>query len=75
MKNRDFTKHNVKFHLNDNPFHNEYEGKYKLLWWNDNYKTGPFWSEVCTVNTKKEALQYIEEFYNNKTKMFSTWYA
>ena len=62
MKNRDFTYKGLEFYLNDNsnsPLR-EYEGKYKLLLWHEGYER---WQQVCIVNTKKEALEYIKKRY------------
>ena len=58
MKNRDFTYKGIKFHLNDNwnGANREFEGKYKLLFWHEGYER---WQQICTVNTKKEAMEYV----------------
>ena len=61
---RDFTYKDLKFHLNDNgdkgnPYR-EFEGKYILLMWHEGYGK---WIQKATVNTKKEALQYVKDNY------------
>lgn len=62
MKNRDFIYKKTRFHLNDNGSHNsprrEFEGKYQLLFWHDGYER---WQQLCTVDTKKEAMEYVRE--------------
>lgn len=65
--NRDFSYKGIKFHLNDNgnpgDTRREFEGKYYLLWWNEPYGR---WQSLTTVNTKKEALHAVREFYKTK---------
>lgn len=58
MINRDFTYKGIKFHLNDNigTEVRYWEGKYKLLFWHEGYER---WQQICTVNTKKEAMEYV----------------
>ena len=60
MKNRDFIYKGIKYHLNDNigTETRYWEGKYKLLFWHEGYER---WQQLCTVNTKKEAMSYIKE--------------
>ena len=62
MKNRDFTYKGIKFHLNDNHPKPEFEGKYKLLFWHEGQER---WCQICTVNSKKEAKELIDEGYLN----------
>ena len=57
MKNRDFTYKGIKYHLNDNSPRTEYEGKYKLLFWHIGCER---WQQLCTVNTKKEAMEIVK---------------
>lgn len=56
--NRDFTYKGIKFHLNDNwnGANREFEGKYQLLFWHEGYER---WQQICTVDTKKEAMEYV----------------
>ena len=62
MMNRDFTHKGIKFHLNDNigTEVRYWEGKYKLLFWHEGYER---WQQICTVNTKKEAMEYVKKNY------------
>lgn len=64
MKIRDFKYKGFKFHLNDNGSPNsswrEYEGKYDLLCYNDAYNR---WESITKVDTKKEALIFVKEYY------------
>lgn len=59
--NRDFTYKGIKFHLNDNTGTEVryWEGKYKLLFWHEGYER---WQQICTVNTKKEAMEYVRRY-------------
>lgn len=67
MKNRDFTRYGVKFHLNDFK-RNEFDAKYTLLYFHPVWHS---WYELCKVDTKKEALAVITECRQRKTKMFA----
>ena len=62
--NREFEYKGIRFHLNENGRKGdswlEFEGKYKLLWWNEIRER---WQQLCTVDSKKEAKQYIKENY------------
>lgn len=60
MKNRYFTYKGIQFHLNDNGRHNEFEGKYILLFWNEGRER---WQQIINCNTKKEALNYVKRNY------------
>lgn len=60
MKNRDFSYKGIKYHLNDNIPRGEFEGKYKLLFWHEGRKG---WHYLCTVDTKKEAMEYVKKNY------------
>ena len=60
--NRDFTYKGITFYLNDNsdsPL-SEFEGKYKLLFWHKGYER---WQQCTTVDSKKEAMEYVKENY------------
>lgn len=59
MKNRDFTIDGFMFHVNDNWWKNEFEGKYKLVCSSDGIK----WYSVCSVSTLKEAHERAQEHY------------
>ena len=59
LKNRDFTINGVEFHLNDNPWHNEFEGKYRLLYWNTGLEKS---INIGTFNTKKRAIEFAKEY-------------
>lgn len=67
MKNRDFVRHGIRFHLNDFK-RNEFDAKYTLIYFNPVYEC---WVELCKVDTKKEALEIIAECWQHKTKMFA----
>lgn len=67
MKNRDFTRYGIKFHLNDFK-RNEFDAKYTLLYFHPVYE---YWCELCKVDTKKEALEVIAECRQRKAKMFA----
>lgn len=62
MMNRDFTYKGIKFHLNDNigTEVRYWEGKYELLFWHEGYER---WMQICTVDTKKEAMEYVKKNY------------
>ena len=64
MKNREFKYKGITFHLNDNnhDYDKYYEGKYILLFWHIGYEK---WMELCTVVTKKEALEHVRYLYKN----------
>lgn len=49
---RDFKVGGIKFHLNDNPWRNEFEGRYSLLFFHEGYGR---WQGLGTVNSKLEA--------------------
>lgn len=53
LKKRDFKIKGTLYHLNDNHAHNEFEGKYVLLFWHEGYER---WQSLGTVNSKIEAL-------------------
>ncbi len=73
MVSRDFTYRGVQFHLNDNwnGANREFEGKYKLLWWNEWKEGHGYWSELITVNSKAEAMRAVREFYKSKCRCFA----
>lgn len=58
MKHRDFTIKGNDYHLNDNHFRNEYEGKYILLVWN---RLREQWQALGTVDSKLEAIRLVKE--------------
>ena len=66
--NRSWRYKGLEFHLNDNyDIHNkppraEFEGRYKLMMWDDGYER---WKTITTVQTKKEAQQLIVKNYGN----------
>lgn len=60
MKNRDFTYKGIDFHLNNNEYHNEFEGKYTLLFFHQGYEK---WMRITTCDSKKEAMEYVRESF------------
>lgn len=62
--NKEFKYKDTLFHLNDNRLPNgktpEYEGKYTLLMWHEGYEK---WICKCTVDSKKEAVEYVKRNY------------
>ena len=55
---REFTYDGVQFHLNSNPWKNEYEGKYVLTYYND----ARGWNmALATVDSKKEAMERVKQ--------------
>ena len=58
--NRDFDYNGTHFHLNDNPWRNEYEGRYTLMYWHGGYER---WMSIGTVDTKREAMRRAREGY------------
>lgn len=59
---REFTYKGYTFHLNTNGTPNsprrEFEGRYILLVWNIDR-----WQSLTTVDTKKEAVEFIKKYY------------
>lgn len=70
LKNRGFKYKGITFHLNDNwnVANREFEGKYKLLWWNEGYG---YWAELITVDSKKEAEHAVREFYKARCRCYA----
>ncbi len=61
---RDFEINGLRFHLNDNPTGREYEGKYKVLIWNESYKR---WQETgFTFNSLREARRALSDMQYTK---------
>ena len=58
LVNRDFKYKGRKFHLNDNYRHNEFEGRYVLLFWHCGWKR---WQSITTVDSKKEAKELLRQ--------------
>ena len=61
LLNRDFQYNGIKYHINDNPYHNEYEGKYKLMYW---VTYAGRWQSAGTFNTIKGAKEFIKKLWN-----------
>lgn len=60
MKNREIIYKGIKFYLNENSFRNEFESKYKLLYYNEDRGA---WIYLFSADTKKEVLERIRESY------------
>ena len=64
LKNRDFTMFGMSFHLNDNgtskSARREFEGKYKLM---RHVDFSDSWHCETTVNSVKEAKEYVKRVY------------
>lgn len=61
LTNRDFRYNGIKYHVNDNPHRNEFEGKYKLMYW---VTYAGRWESMGTFNTVKEAKEYAKKLWN-----------
>lgn len=78
--NPDFTVRGVHFYLSDNrvgisKVNYEFFPKYKVLMHVPGLNWKPDeWHEVCCVNTKKEAIEYIESWFreSNSGRIFYT---
>lgn len=62
LKVREFTIDGVTFHINDNDWRNEFEGRYYLTYYAEDYDymTGELtgsWRQITTVDTAREARQ------------------
>ena len=56
---RDFTCDGVQFHLNDNSHRNEFEGRYRLLYYAE---LANQWRFISTVDSMMEARQDAKRF-------------
>lgn len=52
LKERTFFYKELKFHINDAKYNNEFTPKYLLMFWNDSFG---YWQEQLHVGSKKEA--------------------
>jgi hypothetical protein len=60
LKNRDFTYRGVKFHLSDNMWKNEFEGKYKVMFYNEAFNR---WQHIGTVDSMKAARKVAQDWF------------
>lgn len=68
LKERTFFYKELKFHINDAKYNNEFTPKYLLMFWNDSFG---YWQEQLHVGSKKEALAYIKECEKLHCRMFA----
>lgn len=61
LKERTFFYKELKFHINDAKYNNEFTPKYLLMFWNDSFG---YWQEQLHVGSKKEA-QHISKNVKN----------
>ena len=60
-ESRDFRINEFKFHLNDNPWKGQFECKYNLMMWSNQFNS---WVCICGADSKSEArklaIEYLE---------------
>lgn len=67
LRVREFTIDGVKFHINDNVWRNEFEGRYCLSYYAESYsymtgETTGSWRQIATVDTAREAREQARNY-------------
>ena len=67
MIKRSFQYKGIRFHLNDNMWRNEFEGRYDLLFFHEGYEA---WLPLYSVDSKKEAIDIVKNLAKRLERPF-----